>query len=327
MGKKNDAIVPFFKDKSRFSDLFNGALFNGEQLIKPEELELVDGDTGVLLRDNQIKVHKVNRFRDIRMKWRNSVTLTFLACEIQENVNYAMPVRGMIYDGLAYAEQIEELWNALDDGEKRNVNSAEFLSHFRKKDSIVPVITLVFYCGDEWDGSLDLHSMFKGSKKRKNFGCDTELIEKYVPNYKINLINPIKMKDLSVFKSDLQLIFGMLKYKDDKNRLFRFTKDNRSYFESINCQTAYAIAMLLDDNRLLDIFLGRDEKEEKNMCKALDDLYNDGVAEGKIEGERRGRILGSVEAYKSMNCNNETIIKKLIEIYSISNDEAKEFVF
>lgn len=28
MGKKDDAIVPFFKDKERFSDLFNGALFH-----------------------------------------------------------------------------------------------------------------------------------------------------------------------------------------------------------------------------------------------------------------------------------------------------------
>lgn len=33
MGKKDDAIVPFFKDKERFSDLFNGALFHSRQLI------------------------------------------------------------------------------------------------------------------------------------------------------------------------------------------------------------------------------------------------------------------------------------------------------
>ena len=33
MGKKDDAIAPFFKYKERFSDLFNGALFHGRQLI------------------------------------------------------------------------------------------------------------------------------------------------------------------------------------------------------------------------------------------------------------------------------------------------------
>lgn len=27
-----------------------------------------------------------------------------------------------------------------------------------------------------------------------------------------------------------------------------------------------------------------DNREEYNMCKALEDLYNDGVSEGKIEG-------------------------------------------
>ncbi len=45
------------------------------------------------------------------------------------------------------------------------------------------------------------------------------------------------MEDLSVFKSDLQLIFGMIKCKDDKEKLFNFTKDNESYFSSINNTT------------------------------------------------------------------------------------------
>jgi len=42
MGKKNDAIVPFLKDKVHFADLLNGSLFNGEQVIAPDELELLE---------------------------------------------------------------------------------------------------------------------------------------------------------------------------------------------------------------------------------------------------------------------------------------------
>lgn len=55
MGKKDDAIVPFFKNKERFSDLFNGALFQGRQLIFPEELELKDSVQTALYRINAEK--------------------------------------------------------------------------------------------------------------------------------------------------------------------------------------------------------------------------------------------------------------------------------
>ncbi|MBE5946845.1 MAG: hypothetical protein E7259_07895 [Lachnospiraceae bacterium] len=329
MGKKNDAIVPFFKDKFRFSDLFNGAFFNGEQIIKPKDLELVPSDTGALLKDKSKKQLKINRFRDITMKWQQKVTLAILACEIQENVHYAMPVRNMIYDGLCYAEQIENSWNTLSNDEKKDVDSAEFLSHFRKDDSINPVITLVFYYGDNWDGNVDIHSMFKDYDSSLSHGIGKLLLEKYVPNYRINLINPTKLEDLSVFKSDLHLIFSMLKYKNDKDKLFRFTKDNSDYFESVSSQTAYAITTLLDSQKLLNEFLDKDEKEEKNMCKALEDLYNDGVAEGERKGRLEGRLegrLGTVSVLKSIGWKNDAIIDKLIEVYNISTDEAKELV-
>lgn len=318
MGKKNDAIVPFFKDKSRFSDLFNGALFNGEQLIKPEELELVDSVSTTVLRDKKRKKHNVSRYRDIAMTWKNEIKFILLACEIQENVHYAMPVRNMFYDSLSYTEQIDDVWKKLSEKEKSEVSSGEFLSHFRKDDFIYPIITVVFYYGDDWDGSIDLHSMFKIENT-----TGMSILNKYVPNYHINLINPTKIKDLSIFKSDLQLIFGMLKYKDDKDKLFNFTKDNSSFFRSVSTKTALAISAFLNYDRLLDKILEKDEKEDKDMCKALEDLYNDGVAEGEV----RGKILGSIEAYRSMEFKDETIVDKLIEIYDISRDKAKEFVF
>ena len=149
-------------------------------------------------------------------------------------------------------------------------------------------------------------------------GIGKLLLEKYVPNYRINLINPTKLEDLSVFKSDLHLIFNMLKYKNDKDKLFRFTKDNSDYFESVSSQTAYAITTLLDSQKLLNEFLDKDEKEEKNMCKALEDLYKEGITKGKLEG--------SVTALKSIGWKDDAIVDKLIEVYNISTDEAQELV-
>ena len=318
MGKKNDAIVPFFKDKVHFADLINGALFGGEQFILPEELELKDSETGIILKDKNNKDIAVNRYRDIIMEWRNQVTLVMLACEVQENVHYAMPVRNMLYDSLSYTNQINELWESLSDEERRKVDKGEFLSHLRKEDCICPVITIVFYYGDDWDGSLDLHSMFNFNDDIWKEETSRKVIEKYVPNYHINLINPTKIEDLSIFKSDLQLIFGMLKYKDDKEKLFNFTKDNKSYFSSVNNTTINAIDAFLNFNVKLETILEKDEKEEKDMCKALDDLYNDGVEKGKNEG--------TITVLKNIGWTDDAIIDKLIELYNLTTDEAKKLI-
>ena len=318
MGKKNDAIVPFFKDKVHFADLINGALFGGEQFILPEELELKDSETGIILKDKDNKNIAVNRHRDIIMEWRKQVTLVMLACEVQENVHYAMPVRNMLYDSLSYTNQINELWKSLSDEERRKVDKGEFLSHLRKEDFICPVITVIFYYGDDWDGNLDLHSMFNINNDVWKDDFSKRLLEKYIPNYHINLVNPTKIKDMSVFKSDLQLIFCMLKYKDDKEKLFNFTKDNSRYFESVSVETAYAIGAFLNYDKLLDKILEKDEKEDTNMCKALEDLYNDGVEKGRLEG--------MIIYLKRQNFTNEAILREVVEVFGIGEDEANKIV-
>lgn len=77
-----------------------------------------------------------------------------------------MPVRNMLYDSLAYTEQIRQLWETHH--EKENLTDEEFLSKFRKKDKLYPVITLLLYYDEkEWDGSTELHEIF-GMLKYRN---------------------------------------------------------------------------------------------------------------------------------------------------------------
>ena len=39
MGRKNEYQFDYLDDNRRFADQINGALFNGRQIVKPEELE------------------------------------------------------------------------------------------------------------------------------------------------------------------------------------------------------------------------------------------------------------------------------------------------
>lgn len=86
-------------------------LFQGEQMIESEKLELEKKEIKELIRDKEENLNNIERNRDIVMKWKDGINLVIFACENQENIHYAMPVRTMLYDGLSYTEQIRQLRN------------------------------------------------------------------------------------------------------------------------------------------------------------------------------------------------------------------------
>ena len=55
MGKGHIAVNKYMSDKARIADLVNGKLFGGEQVVLPEELEKVDGESEILLEDKNGK--------------------------------------------------------------------------------------------------------------------------------------------------------------------------------------------------------------------------------------------------------------------------------
>ncbi len=120
-----------------------------------------------------------------------------LACENQDEIHYGMTIRSMLYDAVSYTEQVRALQRVHRE-EKDLHGSAEFLSGVKKEDLLCPVITIIFYYGEEeWDGKWDLHGLL---------GLDREeyqIFKEYVPNYRLNLINPAEIEDLSGFEESL----------------------------------------------------------------------------------------------------------------------------
>ena len=51
MGKGNAAVREWMSNPVRFSDLYNGIVFQGKQVVLPEELEPAEGETDILLED------------------------------------------------------------------------------------------------------------------------------------------------------------------------------------------------------------------------------------------------------------------------------------
>ena len=206
MGKSNAAVKNWISVKERFADFYNGTVFDGRQVVRAEELQEISGESDLILRDKDGKAEELHRYRDVIMRWKGKMDLVILACENQEKVHYAMPVRNMIYDGLAYIQQMKEVWEG--HGEGRKPTEDEFLSRFLKDDKVKPIVTLVFYYGEkEWDGSRSLYEMM-------DFGGEEEEqknLKTFIPNYPINLVDVGRLGRLDGFQTDLQVVFGMIK--------------------------------------------------------------------------------------------------------------------
>ena len=154
------------------------------------------------------------------------------------------------------------------------------MSRFRKKDRLIPIISLVFYYSSEpWDGPVDLYDMFQleGTKE------ENEILEKYLPNYKINLVDAERLEDVEKFSDDLQVILTMLRYRDSKEELTDYINENKKFFQNVDYETSQAMKAFLNMKQIP----GEAEHKEEmiDMCKAIQEMYDDGVKDGIQQGK------------------------------------------
>ena len=283
MGKADVAVNRWLVDNERFASLCNGVVFGGQQVIKPEELENLDRETDILLADKGGKTKGMERRRDIIKRWKKGADLAILACESQDKIHYAMPVRCMLYDGVTYTDQIRELRRRYGknrkEKESQSLTAEEYLSGFRKDDVIYPVITLVFYYNEKkWDGAVDLYGMFADDGDREI----TDALRKCIPNYRMNLIDAGHMEEvyLKKFSEDLQQVLGMLKYRKQKRELQKYIQKNEAYFSSVDVETYQALCSFLNMEKGLKEVEELQKEEKINMCQAMEEWYQDAVEEG-----------------------------------------------
>ena len=218
MGKPDVSLKVWLGNPARFADLFNAILFKGRHIIDASELEYEKSEYDMIVTDKKDSQKALQSFRDIVMRWNNEFRLVILACENQELINYGMPVRNMIYDGMAYSEQIQQINNMVNTNISKNKRIPDiYYSKELNLHKLMPVITLVLYYGnDEWDAPLELYDMLDVENYNYEDEELTDILKQYVPNYKINLVIPSKLDDYSKFTTDLQPIFSMLKYKHNQ---------------------------------------------------------------------------------------------------------------
>ena len=68
MGKADVNVNIWLNEKKRFADLFNGVLYKGKQVIRPEELEEISPVASVSIKNRVGKTRNMKKYRDIVMR-------------------------------------------------------------------------------------------------------------------------------------------------------------------------------------------------------------------------------------------------------------------
>ena len=75
----------------------------------------------------------------------------------------------------------------------------------------------------------------------------------------------------------------MIQFKQNRQELYRYINDNKDYFGKLDEDSYQMIKLLLKSNKLLEKVEEKEQEGERSMCKALEDLYAEGIEEGVIK--------------------------------------------
>lgn len=89
--KPDTILKAFWRNNERFADLFNAVLFDGKQILKPEELQEADTDLSSVLKINS-HAETIQKVFDVVKKTAYGVDFMIWGLENQDNVHYAMPL-------------------------------------------------------------------------------------------------------------------------------------------------------------------------------------------------------------------------------------------
>lgn len=250
-----------------FADIVNGLLFEGREVIRPEELE-DQAPRSAYKADGRLREIE----RDVAKRWtRSNIRIACIGFENQTEPDADMPLRVLSYDGAEYRAQL--------------------LRENRDKPRY-PVVTLVLYFGTarHWDRPRSLYEAVDVP----------ELFRPFVTDMKINLfeIAWLTHEQVDRFRSDFRIVADYFVQKRESGD-YTPSPEKLDHVQA----TLQLLSAMTKDHRFEDVY--NDSVEEggvQNMCEILDRVEQRGerrgIMLGEQRGERRGIMLGEKRGEK-----------------------------
>ena len=277
MAKEKDrAAKNFFSDPKIFSEFVNLSLFNGEERIKAEDLREIDPVNSTVFTKNKSLEVLVDNLYDSTVKESDENVYAIIGLESQAYSDKHMVIRAGIASLLIYDNQIV----TIKEGEK-----------------LKPVYIIVFNMLDrKWSNATDLRKLLS-KEAIKVFGYPLVNAGYYV-------LDPHELKGEKINKisKPLKLVLNIIKNQRDKKELLSYINSEEA-FKNLDYRTA----------KLLETIMKVDIPNDGgyNMCKAIEDIKNDGKLEGKREGKREGKCETLYELTRDGIITKEIAASKL----------------
>ena len=248
MGEK-DKVEKLLEDyPDVFADIINVLVYQGEEVVKPEELRTTNIRLQYKASDDMLHEEE----RDTLKEWNNQKGFKVLfGIENQTMKDKKMPLRVIAYDGASYRSQM------------------------LKKDTkeFCKVITLILYFGNNhWKEDKELREVINHESGKEDL----------FQNYKLNVfdIAYLTEEQIEMFQSD----FGIIADYFVKRRKGYKTIENYKPIKHVDEMLKF-MRIFAEDDRFLQLDLKKNKKGEVTMCTILDAVEQKGIIQGKSIGE------------------------------------------
>lgn len=259
------ACKSFFNHNLHFSAFCNAILHGGKDIIHYDQLAPWQSEETTFIADDE-DILDIKKQRDAIKKADINGCYAIIGLESQSYVDYTMALRVPIYDLLNYYNQYKNLLKG------------------KKPKKLIPVTTIVLYVGEKkWTGAKSLKEMMQKIPKE---------MEKYVNDWKLIFID-IKEIDTKLIKDEETR--NMI---EAVKEIYRIEKGKKIESLKLTKEAAITAAAITKNEWLIEKAKEIKEREELDMCEALEryaKAYKDeGIIEGKREGKREGKIEGEL---------------------------------
>ena len=259
----DSACRTFLSNDVSFASFINAVVFEGEQLIHPENLVRYENDTAFIINDSK-RIEDKKRRRDIVVKSDINGIYCILGIEHQSSIDETMVIRCGIYEMLEYLKQAEN----------------------KEYKRLFPQIIVVLYTGPKkWNGPVKLSDYFE----------IPEELKKYFNDWKIILVD-VKEMDTNKIKDEqtryfIEAIQAM--YKGDYIKLHQKRKMNTN-------NLIYAAIITGSLDMIKDIVEGDEMDMCEGMERMAEGFRKEGEARSKSKYKAEGIIEGKLEEKQNM---------------------------